>query len=57
MTDMGQLKYFLGMEIEQDVATGKVSVRQTKFANDILEKFKHGEEQPCQDAAGSGVSS
>ncbi|KAG3003380.1 hypothetical protein PC121_g25549, partial [Phytophthora cactorum] len=25
MTDMGQLKYFLGMEIEQDVATGKVS--------------------------------
>ncbi|KAG3230733.1 hypothetical protein PI124_g24169 [Phytophthora idaei] len=39
MTDLGHLKYFLGVEIDQDVATGKASMRQTKFAKDILEKF------------------
>ncbi|GMF65507.1 unnamed protein product [Phytophthora fragariaefolia] len=48
MTDMGQLKYFLGMEIEQNVATGKVSVRQTKFANDILEKFNMEKSNPVK---------
>ncbi|CEG35351.1 retrovirus-related gag-pol polyprotein [Plasmopara halstedii] len=39
MTDLGRLKYFLGIEIEQDESTGSVSMRQTKFANDILKKF------------------
>ena len=39
MTDMGLLKYFLGTEIDQDYSSGKVSMRQTKFAKDILEKF------------------
>ncbi|KAG2760539.1 hypothetical protein Pcac1_g27547 [Phytophthora cactorum] len=35
-------------EIEQDVATGKVSVRQTKFANDILEKFNMEKSNPVK---------
>ncbi|CEG39928.1 rna-dependent dna polymerase [Plasmopara halstedii] len=39
MTDLGRLKYFLGIEIEQDESTGSVSMRQTKFATDILKKF------------------
>ncbi|KAG3058280.1 hypothetical protein PI125_g25256 [Phytophthora idaei] len=39
MTNLGHLNYFLGMEIDQDVATGKVLMRQTKFAKDVLEKF------------------
>ncbi|TJX12677.1 hypothetical protein E9840_12290, partial [Tissierella creatinini] len=55
MTDMGQLKYFLGMEIEQDVATGKVSVRQTKFAKDILEKFKMDESNPVKTPQDPGL--
>ncbi|CEG45257.1 hypothetical protein VITISV_038864 [Plasmopara halstedii] len=36
MTDMGQLKYFLEMEIEQDTIAGTVSMRQTTFASDVL---------------------
>ncbi|KAG2804775.1 hypothetical protein PC113_g24287 [Phytophthora cactorum] len=55
MTDMGQLKYFLGMEIEQDVATGKVSVRQTKFANDILEKFNMEKSNPVKTPQDPGL--
>uniref|UniRef100_A0AAV1T0Y1 Reverse transcriptase Ty1/copia-type domain-containing protein n=1 Tax=Peronospora matthiolae TaxID=2874970 RepID=A0AAV1T0Y1_9STRA len=39
MTDLGDLKYFLGIEIDQDLSAGTISVRQSKFAKDILEKF------------------
>ena len=40
MTDMGQLKYFLGMETRQDIGSETLTLRQTKFACDILNKFK-----------------
>lgn len=40
MTDIGQLNYFIGMEIKQDTAARTALMMQTKFANDILEKFK-----------------
>ena len=39
MTDMCLLKYSLKIETDQDYSSGKVSMRQTKFAKDILEKF------------------
>ncbi|CEG46295.1 retrovirus-related gag-pol polyprotein [Plasmopara halstedii] len=39
MTDLGRLKYFFGIEIEQDEPTGSISMRQTKFADDILKEF------------------
>uniref|UniRef100_A0AAV1TTL5 Reverse transcriptase Ty1/copia-type domain-containing protein n=1 Tax=Peronospora matthiolae TaxID=2874970 RepID=A0AAV1TTL5_9STRA len=39
MTDMGKLKFFLGIEIERDESGGTLSLRQSKFAKDILEKF------------------
>ena len=39
MTDMGQLKYFLGIEIEQHFEIETLTMRQTKFACDILAKF------------------
>ena len=38
-TDLGDLKYFLGMEIGQDLSAGAISIRQSKFTRDILEKF------------------
>ncbi|CAI5722266.1 unnamed protein product [Peronospora destructor] len=31
MTDLGELEYFLGMEIRNDRKSGQVTVRQTKF--------------------------
>ena len=55
MTDMGQLKYFLGMEIDQDEATGTVSIRQTKFANDILAKFKMENSKPVKTPQDPGL--
>uniref|UniRef100_A0AAV1UAD0 Uncharacterized protein n=1 Tax=Peronospora matthiolae TaxID=2874970 RepID=A0AAV1UAD0_9STRA len=36
---MGKLKFFLGIEIERDDLGGTLSLRQNKFAKDILEKF------------------
>ena len=39
LTDLGRLKYYLGMEIGQDFVSCNASVRQTKFSADILEKF------------------
>ncbi|OWY95693.1 Copia type Polyprotein, partial [Phytophthora megakarya] len=55
MTDMGQLKYFLGMEIDHDETTGKVAVRQTKFANDILEKFNMEKSNPVKTPQDPGL--
>ena len=48
MTDLGRLKYFLGMEIDQDSSSGNGSVRQTKFAADILEKFGMDNSNPVK---------
>ncbi|KAG2758351.1 hypothetical protein Pcac1_g29504 [Phytophthora cactorum] len=42
-------------EIEQDVATGKVSGRQTKFANDILEKFNMEKSNPVKTPQDPGL--
>ena len=39
MTDLGNLKYFLGMEVDQNFMVDTISIRQSKFEKDILEKF------------------
>lgn len=38
--DLGQLNYFFDVGVKQDFDAGSSSMRQTKFANYILEKFK-----------------
>lgn len=48
MTDMGQLKYFLGIEIEQDLILGTLTMRQTKFACEILTKFNMENSKPVR---------
>ena len=48
MTDMGQLKYFLGIEIEQNIKSGTLTMRQTKFACDILNKFHMENSKPAR---------
>ncbi|GMG39212.1 unnamed protein product [Aspergillus oryzae] len=55
MTDLGHLRYFLGMEIEQDLSAGRVSIRQTKFAKDILEKFGMEKSNPVKTPQDPGL--
>ena len=39
MSDLGELKFCLGMQVERDGKTGDVSMRQTKFLQSILIKY------------------
>ncbi|CAI5721938.1 unnamed protein product [Peronospora destructor] len=55
MTDMGQLKYFLGMEIDRDDSAKKISIRQTKFAKDILEKLGMINSSPVKSPQDPGI--
>ena len=55
MTDMGQLKYFFGMEIEQDFKAGKITIKQSKFAGDILKKFSMNNSNPVKTPQDPGL--
>jgi len=37
MIDLGMLKYFLGMQVNQ--SPGQIFLSQEKYANDLLKKF------------------
>ncbi|CAI5746911.1 unnamed protein product [Peronospora destructor] len=55
MTDLGELKYFLGIEIEQDVNNGHVTMRQTKFIKSILSEFWMKESKPVKTPQDPGL--
>jgi transposase InsO family protein len=55
MTDLGELEYFLGMEIKNDRDSGKVTVRQTKFLKSILTKFGMQDSKPVKTPQDPGL--
>ena len=55
MKDLGELKYFLGMEIKQNLAAGEVSLRQSKFAQTILTKFGMQDSKPVKTPQDPGL--
>ncbi|KAG3103454.1 Retrovirus-related Pol polyprotein from transposon TNT 1-94 [Phytophthora idaei] len=55
MTDLGELEYFLGMEIKNDRDSGKVTVRQTKFLKSILIKFGIQDSKPVKTPQDPGL--
>ena len=55
MTDLGYLEYFLGIEIDQDRSVGSVSMRQTKFAKDLLKKFGMEHSKPVKTPQDPGL--
>uniref|UniRef100_H3H9M9 CCHC-type domain-containing protein n=1 Tax=Phytophthora ramorum TaxID=164328 RepID=H3H9M9_PHYRM len=55
MTDLGELEYFLGMEIKNDHGSGKVTVRQTKFLQFILTKFGMQDSKPVKTPQDPGL--
>jgi hypothetical protein len=46
MKDLGQLKYCLGIEVETDVDKGTITLRQSKYINDIIKRFGLCEAHP-----------
>ncbi|KAG6613804.1 Retrovirus-related Pol polyprotein from transposon TNT 1-94 [Phytophthora cinnamomi] len=55
MTDLGELTYFLGMEIKNDLESGKVTMRQTKFLKSILSKFGMQDSKPVKTPQDPGL--
>jgi hypothetical protein len=39
-TDLGELKWFLGQTIHHDRVTGTLDINQTKYVNDLMERFE-----------------
>uniref|UniRef100_A0AAV1U852 Reverse transcriptase Ty1/copia-type domain-containing protein n=1 Tax=Peronospora matthiolae TaxID=2874970 RepID=A0AAV1U852_9STRA len=55
MTGLGELSYFLGMEIKNDRKTGMVTVRQTKFIKSVLTKFGIDNSKPVKTPQDPGL--
>uniref|UniRef100_H3HAK5 Reverse transcriptase Ty1/copia-type domain-containing protein n=1 Tax=Phytophthora ramorum TaxID=164328 RepID=H3HAK5_PHYRM len=55
MTDLGELEYFLGMEIKNARDSGKVTVWQTKFLKSILTKFGMQDSKPVKTPQDPGL--
>uniref|UniRef100_A0AAV1TJU3 Reverse transcriptase Ty1/copia-type domain-containing protein n=1 Tax=Peronospora matthiolae TaxID=2874970 RepID=A0AAV1TJU3_9STRA len=57
MTDLGNLRnFFFGMEVDQDFTVGTISIRQSKFAKDILEKFGMEHSNPVKTPKEPGLN-
>jgi Reverse transcriptase (RNA-dependent DNA polymerase) len=46
MTDIGEAKYFLGIEVERNRASRTIRISQRKYINDTLAKFGMTESKP-----------
>jgi hypothetical protein len=46
MTDLGDLSWILGMHVTQDRSEGWISISQSKYSDDILERFGKGSSRP-----------
>ena len=53
MTDLGLLSHFLGLEISQ--SNIGIKVHQSKYASDLLKKFRMKDCNPCKTPFLSGV--
>lgn len=55
MTDFGELKYFLAMEIKNDLKSGIVAVRQARFLESVLAKFGMRDSKPVKSPQDPGL--
>ena len=49
--DLGELHYFLGVQVVQDHKRGTVWMGQPTFAESVLQKYNMSEAQVCQDSS------
>ncbi|KAJ0388869.1 hypothetical protein P43SY_010670 [Pythium insidiosum] len=55
MSDLGKLRFCLGMQITRDLKQGTVMVSQSKFLGSILHKFGMSESKPVKTPQDPGL--
>lgn len=55
MKELGPVKFILGMEIDHDMAAGTLMIKQTRYIDDVAERFGQENAKPVENPCTTGL--